>query len=132
AGHTVSDGKRASRVAGSILRLSEDRVCGGVYRLNDHVICFSDRDPELIDRYRLHVIAVGLHYGHPQTRYADIEDGHRRGIDKTETNSFTRPEDSSPIGERRLSIEQIRVVRPADIENIGRTHVHAAPHQAVR
>src|SRR5229473_753483 len=102
--HPKTGGQCAARVAGAILRLSEDRVGRGVRWLRDHVVCFSNGDPELVDGYRFHVIPVGLHHGHRQTRYAHVEDRHRGSVDKAEANAFARSKEAGPIGAGRLAI----------------------------
>src|SRR5699024_5645977 len=66
----------AAGVAGAVDGLREDgpgAVGGG---LHDHVQGFGHRQPEFVDRHRVHVLAVGSDHGHFQAGYAHVEDGH--------------------------------------------------------
>ena len=58
-------------------------------RLNDHVIGFGNADAQLIDRNRLHVVAIGLHHGHFQTGQAHVEVGHGRRVDQPQAHPLT-------------------------------------------
>ena len=58
-------------------------------RLNNDVIGLGNANTQLIDRDRLHVIAVGLHHGHFQTGQAHIEVGHGRRVDQPQAHPLT-------------------------------------------
>ena len=58
--------ERAACIAAAIHRLREDRVGVLTGWLDDDVEGLGERDPELIDRHRVHGLSVGGHHRHAQ------------------------------------------------------------------
>ncbi len=79
--HPDARRERGARHAGPVPGLGDERVGDGRGGFDDHVIGFGDRDLELVDRDGAHVLAIGLHDRHLQSRNTDVEIGHRRGVD---------------------------------------------------
>src|SRR3546814_2021870 len=69
--------------------------------------------------------------GHSKTRYADIEDRHRRRIDDPQPHPLARIEERGPIVARTVAIDEEAVGRAVDIGDVGRVHPHRAPRKTV-
>ncbi|MNS31470.1 hypothetical protein D3C72_635270 [compost metagenome] len=87
-------------------------VLGGA---DDDVIGFGHRDLELVDLDRADVLAVGLHHGHGQTRNADVEDRHGRGVDDAQTHPLAGPEQAGPVLLRAVAVDQIGIGGAVDV-----------------
>src|SRR3546814_16469845 len=70
----------SSDLAIALQWLRDDAVGLVLHRPHDHVVGFGNRDTELVDFHRLHVVAVGLYHRHLEPWDADVEGGHGGGV----------------------------------------------------
>ena len=125
-------GERARCEACPVHRLREDRERVLPGRLDDHVVRFRCRDPELVDGDRMHVLTVRRHDGHLQPGNPHVEVRHRRSVDESQAHALARLEEPCPIAGGRDAVHQIRVGVAGHVGEIRRVHPHLAPHLAIR
>ncbi len=128
--HAGARRQRAARVAGAVHRLGEDRV-SLVPGRDDHVVGLGHADADLVHRHRLDVLAIGLDHSHLETRYANVEEGHRATVDEAQPHLFAWMEQPGPVAGRSRAVHQIGVGIARDVGEIGRAHAHLVPHLAV-
>ena len=127
----VAHGQRAARVAGAIHRLREDRERVLPGRLDDRRRGLGDGDAELVDRDRMHVLAVGGDDRHLQAGNAHVEVRHRRSVDEPQPDALARREQPGPVAGRRLAVHQVGVGAPATSARSVAVHPHLAPRRAL-
>ena len=130
-GQPVADGEGAARIAGAAHVLREDGERIGASRLDQHVERLGHGDAELVDADRVHVLAVGGDHRHLQSGDADVEVGHRRGVDEAQQHLLARAEQPGPVARGRGAVEQVGVGVGVDVGDVGRGHPHPPPHSAV-
>src|SRR5204863_3474423 len=62
---------------------------------------------------------------------SDIENTHRRAVDEAQAYPLARPEQSRPVGGRRLAVDEVGVGGARYVQNVGRAHAHAAPFETI-
>ena len=128
-GHAVS-GRQGSANGGRAAHgFGKNRIGFGVLRLDQNIVGFGHRQAELIDLDRLHVVAVGLNDRHLETRNADIEIGHRRGIDEPQSNPFTGLKGPGPVLDCAFAVDQRR--KALNVLDVGGHHPHVAPGHTI-
>ena len=124
-------GQGAADVTGAAHVLGEhgEGVLAG--RLDNDIEGLGDRDAELVDRYRVHVLAIDRDHGHLHAGNAHVEIGHRRTVDETQADTLAGLEQARPVAERRGAVHQVGVGVGVDVRQISRRHPHPAPALAV-
>ena len=89
--------QRAGGEPGAVHGLREDRERVLAGRLDDHVVGLGDRDAELVDGHRPHVLPVGRDDGHLQAGDAHVEVRHRRAVDEPQPHPLARREQPGPV-----------------------------------
>ncbi len=121
--------KGRAREAGAVHRLRDQGEGLVGHRPHDDVVGLGNGDLELIHRDRPHILAVGLHHRHRQSRHTHVEIGHRRSIDDPQAHSFARLEQGRPIIARTMSVHEVGVGRAGHVGDIRRIHPHLGPVQ---
>lgn len=128
--HADLRSERGTRHAGTVPGFGDERI-GPRLRLHDHVIGFGDGDLEFVDRHGPHVQAVGLDDRQFQAGDAQVEVGHRRGVDDAQPHPLAGREQRSPIVGGAMAVDQIGVGATGHVGHVGRVHPHRAPGEAV-
>ena len=123
-------GKRSAGIRGAPHRFTEYGVSPVLGRLDNHIVCLGDSDTKLIDNHGLNILTIRLYHRHFQTRNAEIEVGHCRGIDEAKAHTLAKLEHTGPVLIRPLAVDQRRVA--VNILDVGRHHTHLAPVAPVR
>ena len=130
-GQAVAHGQGAAGKAGAAHVLGEDRVGVLAGGLDDHVEGLGRGDAQFLHRHRVHVLAVGGDHGHLQAGDADVEMGHRTGVDQAQQQLLAGAEQAGPVAGRRLAVEQVGVGMSVDVGDVAGRHPHPSPHAAV-
>ncbi len=130
-GHAHTRGQGRAPHARTVDGLRHDGVGAVLKRTDDDVIGLGDRNLELVHLDRADVLAVGLNHGHGQTRNADVEDRHGRGVDDAQAHPLAGPEQAGPVLLRPVAVDQIGVSRAVDVQDVARVHPHGPPHPAL-
>src|SRR3546814_13907553 len=112
----------SSDLAIALQWLRDDAVGLVLHRPHDHVVGFGNRDTELVDFHRLHVVAVGLYHRHLEPWDADVEVGHGGGVDEPQPNPLAGPEAAGPGFLGILSVHTEGI--PAAFGTLGRPPTH--------
>ncbi len=108
--------------------LSADQRVGAVVgRGDDGVIGLGDPDLELVHLHRAHVLPVRLHDRQRQAGNADVEGGHRRGVDDAQPHPLAGREQRRPVVARAVAVDEIGVGLARPVGDVGRLHPHP-PH----
>ena len=130
-GQAVAHGQGAAGKAGAAHVLGEDRVGVLAGGLDDHVEGLGRGDAQFLHRHRVHVLAVGGDHGHLQAGDAQVEMGHRTGVDQTQQQLLAGAEQAGPVAGRRQAVEQVGVGMSVDVGDVAGRHPHPPPHAAV-
>ena len=125
--HAQARRQRAGRVATAVHGFGKHRVGAILQRGDDDVVGLGHGDLQLVGLDRLHVLAVGLHHRHRQTRNAQVEVGHRRRVDEAQAHPLTGTEQAGPVAGRVLAVHQVRVGVARHVGDIRRAHAHLLP-----
>ena len=129
--HAGRWGDDAAGEAGPVDRLGEDRA-GAVAHGELDVVGLARPDPELLDRHRLHRLAVGRDDGHRDAGTAHVEEGRRRRAHEPQANPLAGGGYARPIPGRRRSVHQVGVGGGRDVAVVRRVHPRPVPHPPPR